>query len=144
MKLSRGWNRMAHSLGYLVKRPNGRYCVRFKKHNGRWTHESLGTAKAAEAKLKFDLWKQQQLKKVFAGLHDVEPVSMKRLAHEHLSDVRRHQSGSWHLKQSHYLNRTDKDQSGSPKKILEWFGPSRLTTDVTANDVRGYVDYLRD
>ena len=135
---------MALSLGYLVKRPNGRYSVRFQKPDGRWTQESLGTAKAAEAKLKFDLWKQQQLKKKFAGVHDVEPVPLKRLAEEHLTNVRRHQARSWHLKQHHYLVRTEKDQPDSPKKILEWFGPLKLTTDVTANDVRRYLDYLRD
>jgi site-specific recombinase XerD len=58
--------------------------------------------------------------------------------------VRRHQARSWHLKQHHYLVRTEKDQPDSPKKILEWFGPLKLTTDVTANDVRTYLDYLRD
>jgi len=135
---------MAHSLGYLVKRPNGRYSIRFQKPNGRWTQESLGTAKAAEAKLKFELWKQQQLKKQFAGIHDVEPVPLKRLAEEHLSNVRRHQARSWHVKQHHDLLRTEQDHPDSPKKILEWFGSSKLTTDVTANDVRGYLDYLRD
>ena len=133
-----------HSLGYLTKRPNGRYSIRFQKRDGRWTQESLGTAKAAEAKLKFDLWKQQQLKNRFAGIYDVEPVPLKRLAEEHLANVRRHQADSWHLKQQHYLVRTEKDQPESPKKILEWFGPSKLTTDVTANDIRGYIDHLRD
>ena len=135
---------MALSLGYLVKRPNGRYSVRFQKPDGRWTQESLGTAKAAEAKVRFEVWKQQELKKKFAGIHDVEPVPLKRLADEHLADVRRHQAKSWHKKQHHYLFRTEKDRSDSPKKILEWFGASKLTIDVTANDIRNYVDYLRD
>jgi site-specific recombinase XerD len=135
---------MALSLGYLVRRPNGRYSVRFQKPNGRWTHESLGTPKAAEAKIKFDLWKQQELKKKFAGIHNVEPVPLKRLADEHLADVRRHQAKSWHKKQQHYLFRTERDQPDSPKKILEWFGASKLTSDVTVNDIRNYVDYLRD
>ena len=135
---------MALSLGYLIKRPNGRYSVRFRKPDGRWTQESLGTAKAAEAKIKFDLWKQRELKKRFAGIHGVQPVPLKRLADEHLANVRRHQARSWYQKQHHYLFRTEKDQQDSPKKILEWFGASKLTTDLTANHVRGYVDYLRD
>src|SRR6516162_5997072 len=99
MRSSSGWSKMALSLGYLVRRPNGRYSVRFQKPDGRWTQESLGTTKAAEAKVKFELWKQQELKKKFAGIHDVEPVPLKRLADEHLADVWRHQAKSWHQKQ---------------------------------------------
>jgi site-specific recombinase XerD len=129
---------------YLVKRPNGRYGVRFQKPNGRWTQESLGTTKAAEAKVKFELWKQQQLRKKFAGILDIDPAPLTRLVNEHLANVRRHQAESWHQKQRHYLFRTEKDQPGSPKKILEWFGASRLTIDVTAKDIRDYIDYLRD
>src|SRR5215471_13494709 len=126
MKSSIGWSAMAAALGYLIKRPNGRYSVRFQKPSGRWTQESLGTSKAAEAKIKFDLWKQERLQKRVAAVCDVEPGPLKQLAEEHLANVRRHQAKSWHLKQCHYLRRTEKDQPDSPKKIIEWFGPARL------------------
>src|SRR5215831_5506208 len=135
---------MALALGYLVKRRNGRYAVRYQKPGGKWTHEGLGTAKAAEAKVKFELWKQEQLKKRFAGLHDVSPVRLKTLAEEHLANVLRHQATSWHEKQRHYIFRGDKDQPDSPKKILEWLGEIRLSTEITPNDIRDYISYLRD
>jgi site-specific recombinase XerD len=135
---------MANALGYLVKRANGRYAVRYQQPGGKWTHEGLGTAKAAEAKTKFELWKQEQLKKKFAGLHDVAPVRLNQIADEHLANVLRHQAASWHEKQHHYLFRTEKDRPASPKKILEWFGESRLSTEITPNDIRDYVGYLRD
>jgi site-specific recombinase XerD len=135
---------MATALGYLVKRPNGRYSARFQKPSGRWTHESLGTAKHAEAKAKFELWKQEQLQKRFAALYDVEPVPLKQLAEEHLANVRRHQAQSWYQKQHHYLYRTEKDRPDSPKKIIEWFGASRLSTKITPNQIRDYIDHLKD
>jgi site-specific recombinase XerD len=135
---------MAATLGYLIKRPNGRYSVRFQKPSGRWTQESLGTSKAAEAKIKFELWKQERLQKRVAAIHDVEPIPLKQLAEEHLANVRRHQAKSWHLKQQHYLYRTERDRSDSPEKIIEWFGPSQLSTKVTPNQIRDYIDYLKD
>jgi hypothetical protein len=48
---------MANQVAYLVKRKNGRYYARFQKRDGRWSHESLGATKAAEAKVLFDQWK---------------------------------------------------------------------------------------
>jgi site-specific recombinase XerD len=135
---------MAATLGYLIKRPNGRYSARFRKPSGRWTQESLGTSKAAEAKIKFDLWKQERLQKRVAAIHDVEPIPLKQLAEEHLANVRRHQAKSWHLKQQHYLYRTERDRPDSPKKIIEWFAPSQLSTKVTPNQIRDYTDYLKD
>ncbi|HEV3201447.1 MAG TPA: hypothetical protein VGZ73_26290 [Bryobacteraceae bacterium] len=65
---------------------------RFQKSSGQWTHEALGTSKAAEAKTKFELWMQTEFKKKFAGLHDVEPVPLKQLAAEHLANVQRYQA----------------------------------------------------
>jgi site-specific recombinase XerD len=73
-----------------------------------------------------------------------ERVPLRQLAEEHLANVKRHQSASWHEKQQAYLFRTDRDRPGSPKKILEWFGPPRLSTDMSANQIRDYVDHLRD
>ena len=86
---------MAAALGYLTNRPNGRYSIRFQRPSARWKQESLGTSKAAEAKIKFDLWKQERLQKRLAGFHDVDAVPLKRLAEEHLANVRRHQAKSW-------------------------------------------------
>jgi hypothetical protein len=135
---------MAAALGYLLRRPNGRYSVRFQKPNGRWSLESLGTRKAAEAKLRFELWKQEQLKRKFAGLQGVTPVRLSQLAQEHLANVRRHQAASWPIKQRRYLYRSERDRQDSPKKIIEWFGPARLTTEISPNDIRAYIDHLRD
>ena len=135
---------MALALGYLVKRRNGRYAVRYRKAGGKWTHEGLGTAKAAEAKIKFELWKQERIKIRFANLHHVAPVRLKNLAEEHLVNVLRHQSASWHEKQRHYILRGEKDRPDSPQKILQWFGENRLSTEITPNEIRDYVAYLRD
>jgi hypothetical protein len=47
---------------------------------------SLGTSKSREAKIKFDLWKQERLQKRLAGLYDVDAVPLKQLAEEHLTN----------------------------------------------------------
>jgi hypothetical protein len=71
-------------------------------------------------------------------------VRLNRLAEEHLANVRRHQAASWHAKRRHYLYRTERDRPDSPNQIIEWFGPTRLTTEISPNDIRAYTDHLRD
>ena len=68
---------------------------------------SLGTSKSREAKIKFDLWKQERLQKRLAGLRDVDAVPLEQLAEEHLTNVGRNQAKSWYVKRQHYLYWTE-------------------------------------
>ena len=94
---------MANPLGYVVKRANGRYYARFQQPNGRWTHESLGTIRAAEAKVLFERWKHRHLPAKELESEQVTPVNLEQLAKEHLARVEAHQAASWLVKQRNYL-----------------------------------------
>ena len=124
---------MANQLAYLIKRKNGRYYARFQKPDGRWSHESLGAIKAAEAKVLFDQWKQRRLKAKVQEQEDIRPVPLAKLAEEHLRHVERHQAQSWHVKQRNYLD----------NYILPFLGEKMLSTDLTARRIREYVDWRK-
>jgi integrase len=124
---------MANQLAYLVKRANGRYYARYQQCNGRWTHESLGTVRAAEAKILFQQWKDRQLRARELESEQILPVSLEQLAQEHLKRVEHHQAASWLIKQRNYLN----------NYILPFFGPATLTTDLTPRRIRDYVDWRK-
>jgi hypothetical protein len=124
---------MANQLGYLVKRRNGRYYARFQQPNGRWTHQSLGTVRAAEAKLLFRQWQDRQLRTKDFEMEQVSPVTLERLAKEHLKQVESHQASSWHVKQRNYLE----------NYILPFFGAATLTTEIAPRRIRDYVDWRR-
>src|SRR5262249_21038274 len=111
---------MANQLGYLVRRRNGRYYARFQQPNGRWTHESLGTVRAAEAKVLFQQWKDRQLRIKEFEAELISPVTLERLAKEHLKRVESYQAGSWYVKQRNYLE----------NYILPFFGAATLTTEI--------------
>ncbi|PWT98983.1 MAG: hypothetical protein C5B51_28145 [Terriglobia bacterium] len=124
---------MANQLGYLVKRANGRYYTRFQKADGRWTHESLGTVRAAEAKVLFQQWRDRQLRAQTLQDEQVVPVTLEQLAREHLKRVESHQAASWLIKQQNYLD----------NYILPFFGAATLTTDLTPRRIRDYVDWRK-
>ena len=54
--------RMGQDIAYLVKR-NGVYAAKFQKPSGSWTHHSLHTERAAEAKLLFEQFRFDLLQK---------------------------------------------------------------------------------
>lgn len=81
---------MANQLAYLIRRDSGRYYARFQKPDGKWSHESLGTARAAEAKVLFDQWRQRRLRAREQELQHITPVAVRQLANEHLSRVEHH------------------------------------------------------
>jgi len=124
---------MANQLAYLVKRSNGRYYARFQKANGHWTHESLGTVRAAEAKVLFQQWKQRQLRAKELEAEQVLPVTLEQLAKEHLKRVEHHQAASWLIKQRNYLE----------NYILPFLGASTLTTELTPRRIRDYLDWRK-
>src|SRR5439155_3253502 len=124
---------MANQLAYLVKRKNGRYYARFQKPNGKWTHESLGTTRAAEAKILYEQWKQRCLRAREQELLNITPVTLTQLAEEHLKHVERHQAKSWLIKQRNYLE----------NYILPFLGKKTLTIDISARRVRDYVDWRK-
>jgi len=124
---------MANQLAYLVKRSNGRYYARHQKANGHWTNESLGTTRAAEAKVLFQRWKDRQLRARELEAEQILPVTLEQLAKEHLKRVEHHQAASWLIKQRNYL----------VNYILPFLGPATLTTDLTPRRVRDYVDWRK-
>lgn len=69
------------------------------------------------------------------------PVRLRELAEEHLANVRRHQAATWHLKQRHYLYRTEKDRPDSPQKSSNSLA---LRGSQRRSDIRAYIDHLRD
>jgi integrase len=125
---------MANQLAYLVRRDNDRYYARYQKPNGRWTHESLGTVRAAEAKVLFEQWKQRRLRAMEQESHLISPIALAQLASEHVAHVERHQAKSWLIKQRNYLE----------NYILPFFGAKTLTTDITPRRLRDYIDWRKD
>ena len=121
---------MANPLAYLVRRKTRRYYVRFQRPDGGWSHKSLGTTKAAEAKLLFDEWKQDRLRARQYEAQSLTPVSLEQLAREHLRHVELHQAKSWLVKQRNYLD----------NYIVPFFGAKALTTDITPRQIRDYID----
>jgi site-specific recombinase XerD len=125
---------MANQLGYLVKRNNGRYYARFQKRDGRWSHESLGATRAAEAKVLFERWKQRRLAAKEREQEDIRPVPLAKLAEEHLRQVERHQAKSWLIKQRNYLE----------NYLLPFLGERTLSTDLSPRRIRDYIDWRKD
>src|SRR2546422_593880 len=125
---------MANQLAYLVRRDNGRYYARFQRPNGKWTNESLGATRAAEAKILFEQWKQRLLRAREQEVHNIVPVTLQQLAEEHLRNVDRHQAKSWFIKQRNYL----------ANYIIPFLGAKALTVDVTPRRIRDYIDWRKD
>lgn len=124
---------MANQPAHLVKQSNGRYYARFQKTNGHWSHESLGTIRSAEAKVLFQRWKERQLRAKQLEAEPILPVTMERLAREHLKQVETHQATSWLVKQRNYLE----------NYILPFLGAATLTTELTPRRIRDYMDWRK-
>ena len=123
---------MARDIAYLVKR-RGVYTAKYQKANGSWTHHSLHTPRAAEAKTLFEQFRQDILQKKDLDLNRVVPVPLSDLAQKHLAGVEQNQARSWLVKQRNYLN----------NYILPFMGAKRMCTEVTARLIEEYVTSRR-
>ena len=123
---------MGQDIAYLVKR-NGVYSAKFQKPSGSWTHHSLHTERAAEAKLLFEQFRFDLLQKKELDLNRVVPVRLGELALLHLADVEQNQARSWLIKQRNYLNH----------HILPFFGAKRMSTEISARLIEEYVTSRR-
>jgi hypothetical protein len=77
---------VSRDIAYLVKR-NGIYAAKYQRANGTWTHHSLHTTKAAEAKVLFAQYRQQLLQHQVLSQNNIVPVPLEQLAEEHLAQV---------------------------------------------------------
>src|SRR5262245_39391741 len=119
---------MARDIAYLLKR-NGVYTAKYQKANGSWTHHSLHTARAAEARTLYDQFRQDLLQKKELERNRVVPIPLGELAQEHLADVKQNQAESWLVKQRGYLD----------NYVVPFMGAKRMCTDVTPRLIEDYV-----
>jgi integrase len=127
---------------YLIE-IEGRWYARYRKPDGKWTHKSMRTSKKAVAQVNFSIFlkKREERELQFS---DVVPVTFGELVEEYLKYVKTHKSAAWHENQRLYIKGPEKRPDKKRKtSILEFFGASTLTTQITPRLIEKYAEHRR-
>lgn len=127
---------------YLIE-IEGRWYARYRKADGKWTHKSMRTSKKALAQVNFSVFLKKREGRELQ-FSDVIPVRFGELADEYLKYVRSHKSRAWYENQRLYIKGPEKRPDKKSKtSILEFFGPSTLTTRITPRMIEKYAQHRR-
>ena len=113
---------------YLEKR--GKYYgIKLLNADGKWTHKSLGTPKAAVAKRRMQRFVEQMERRELLGEYGVTPVTFQDLCAKFLAYVKAKKSAGYHQTVAYYVN----------KRYTPHFGETTLTTAVTSHDIEQFA-----
>src|SRR5215471_13148829 len=116
---------------YLTK-IEGRFHAKYQKLDGNWTTKSLGTKKKAKAKIELGKFAQRLALIQAQSAETKGERTIQQLVADFTHFIKDNRSEGWANIQRLYL-----------KRILAFFGPDTLATEITTKRIEEYASWRR-